>query len=174
MCLILRMLATNRIVDVTITLKPSWLRRAHNAPYRFSFAVKEHSIRQSSTDSVTYIRMYRSIRFDILWCGRLVYRLDKLTLDKIYLNDRKSLMLQCLSRIFYLYNAIFARISRHSDVVPNQNDKETVWWSWVGPEVKKPRLFHVGLFEPQSRRVLSASLCTVEVEPIIRSSLKYI
>ena len=100
MCLILRMLATNRIVDVTITLKPSWLRRAHNAPYRFSFAVKEHSIRQSSTDSVTYIRMYRSIRFDILWCGRLVYRLEKLTLDKIYLNDRKSLMFQCFQESF--------------------------------------------------------------------------
>ena len=79
MCLILRMLATNRIVDVTLTLKPSWLRRAHNSPYRFSFAVKEHSIRQSSTDSVTYIRMYRSIRFDI---------------------DRKSLMFQCFQESF--------------------------------------------------------------------------
>ena len=25
---------------------------------------------------------------------------------------------------------LFARISRHPDVVPNAKDKETMWWSW--------------------------------------------
>ena len=79
-----------------------------------------------------------------------------------------------VSRIFYLYNAIFARISRHSDVANNQNDKETVWWSWVGPEMEKSRLFHVELFETQSRGVVLASLRTEGVEPKANCSSDYI
>ena len=64
-----------------------------------AFAVSSKgSIRHSSTDSVTYIRtrIYRRTRFasscHILWCGRLVYRQEKLTLDNIDLKNRKCLM----------------------------------------------------------------------------------
>ena len=59
------------------------------------------SIRQSS---VTYIRtrMYQSteLRLHILWCGRLVDRQEKLTLDKKDLKDRKSLMFLSFQAIF--------------------------------------------------------------------------
>ena len=68
-------------------------------------------IRQSSTDSVNYIgtRMYRSTKASprhILWRSRLVYRLEKHTIDKIDLKTRKSLMFQCFQAIFYLYNSL--------------------------------------------------------------------
>ena len=41
---------------------------------------------------------------------------------------------------------LFARISRHPDVVPNAKDKETMWWSWERyGELEKSRLLHIGL-----------------------------
>ena len=42
------------------------------------------------------------LRLHILWCGRLFYRLEKLTLDKINLKDRKSLMFQSIQAIFWI------------------------------------------------------------------------
>ena len=73
-----------------------------------------YTIRQSSTDSVTYIRtrVYRNTRFaspcHILWCGRLVYRLDKLayTFHKIDLKNRESLLFQCFQAIFYFFTPL--------------------------------------------------------------------
>mgnify|MGYP003690175919 CR=1 FL=1 len=51
--------------------------------------------------------MYRSTRFasprHILWCGLLVYGVDKLTLDKIVLKNRKSLIFQCFQAIFQFF-----------------------------------------------------------------------
>ena len=55
--------------------------------------------------------MYRSTRFEsprhILWWGRLVYGLDKLTLDKIDLKNRKSLIFQCFQTIFQVFIFLF-------------------------------------------------------------------
>lgn len=53
---------------------------------------------------------------------------------------------------------LFARISRHPDVVPNAKDKETMWWSWERyGELEKGRLFHIGLSEKKVQSNLYAS-----------------
>ena len=64
------------------------------------FIDKHTKLHLSSNGSLTYIktRMYRdSITWFmsplyIMWCGRLVYRLEKLTLARINLKIRKSFM----------------------------------------------------------------------------------
>ena len=67
-------------------------------PVNFSYSLNSnvHTIRQSSTDSVTYIktRMYDNTRcvspLYFLRCGRLVYCLKNLTLAKIDLKNKKK------------------------------------------------------------------------------------
>ena len=71
--------------------------RAHNALYRFPFAVKKHSIWQSS-NRFPDLHQDRNFAFP-RQSGRLVYRLDKLTLDKIDLKNRK-MMFQCFQESF--------------------------------------------------------------------------
>ena len=82
--------------------------------YHFANTLAQNKcIRQSSTDSVTYIKtqMYDNTWFVsplyILRCGCLVYRLEKLTLAKIDLKNRKSMFNVFRQSFVYIIHNLF-------------------------------------------------------------------
>ena len=102
------------------------------------------SIWQSSLDSMTYIRtrMYQSTRFasprHILWCGRLVYWLEKLTLDKIDLENIKFFI--SFAQSLYIFWFWYSTINtpklhcfelKHAEqhyTISKSNLSNQVWW----------------------------------------------
>ena len=64
--------------------------------------------------------------YHILLCGRLVYRLWKLTLDKLDLKNRKSLMLQCFQAISYSYKSNVYTSNSPTCIVLNLNTMSSI------------------------------------------------